>query len=100
MSDSRLLVLDAIRTRCAVDKKFIQLVRALRAKARTANARAVVKLYVRNEIGKQIRQHATMRRRELTHGTPCYACLSFAPTTKCACGEHRVCHGCEGYPCD
>ena len=50
---------------------------------------------------KQIKCHALMLDRELVSETDCacFACLSFVATTKCKCGSHIVCEGCEGY-CD
>jgi hypothetical protein len=95
------VVADAIKKRCASDPAFVKLVKTFKAKARSENAKQVVKLYVTHEIMKQIKCHALMLDRELVSDTDCacFACLSFVATTKCKCGNHLVCEGCEGY-CD
>lgn len=97
----RATVADAIKKRCAYDHKFVRRVKVLKAKAKSSNAKLVVKHYVTHEIMKQITCHALMLDRKLVSETDCacFACLSFVATTKCKCGEHLVCEGCEGY-CD
>ena len=97
----RATVAEAIRKRCATDQEFVRLVKALKAKAKSANAKEVVKHYVTHEVMRQIKCHALMLDRELVSETDCacFACLSFVATTKCKCGNHLVCEGCEGY-CD
>ena len=95
------VVAEAIRFRCAYDANFVKLVKVLKTKARSRNAKEVVKLYVRYEILQQIKCHARMIARAPAEvdACACFACLNYAATSKCKCGEHLVCKGCEGY-CD
>ena len=97
----RATVAEAIKKRCAYDHNFVRLVKALKAKATSANAKEVVKQYVTCEIREQINCHARMLGREPVQETDCacFACLSFVATSKCKCGKHLVCEGCQAY-CD
>lgn len=91
------MVADIMHKRCATDAAFVRLVKTLKAKARTPNAKLAVKIYVMHEI----KCHARMLERKLASDTDCacFACLSYVATTKCKCGKHLVCKGCEEY-CD
>ena len=82
----RATVAEAMKKRCAYDHKFVKLVKALKAKAKSANAKEVVKQYVTYEIKQQIKCHARMIGREPAQETDraCFACLSFVATSKSA----------------